>query len=79
MVDPFSASAVRPAPSVEQLLVLLAQRDALIAAWRVGSLNWKRGCGKLQELLDTTRTPGLAKPAPKSWRRCRERLHGVRS
>ena len=44
MVDP-SVSVVPPVPSVEELLVLLAQRDALIAALagRVAELEARLG------------------------------------
>jgi len=44
MVDPL-VSAVPPAPSVEELLVVLAQRDALIAALagRVAELEARLG------------------------------------
>ena len=76
MVDP-SVSAVPPAPSVEELLVLLAQRDALIAvlAGRVAELEARLG----KNSRNSSRPPssdGLAKPAPKSLRRASGRKPG---
>ncbi|HEY5187378.1 MAG TPA: DUF6444 domain-containing protein, partial [Actinomycetes bacterium] len=76
MVDP-SVSAVPPAPSVEELLVLLAQRDALIAALagRVAELEARLG----KNSRNSSKPPssdGLAKPAPKSLRRSSGRKPG---
>ena len=47
MVDPSLLSPVPDAPSVEQLLVLLAERDAVIAglAGRVAELEARLGKG----------------------------------
>ena len=84
MFDPLSVSAVPPAPSVEQLLVLLAeldvaltQRDALIAALagRVAELEARLG----KNSRNSSKPPssdGLAKPAPKSLRRASGRRPG---
>jgi transposase len=69
VVDP-SVPGVPPAPSVEELLVVLAQRDALIAALaaRVAELEARLG----KNSRNSSKPPssdGLAKPAPKSLRR----------
>jgi len=76
VVDP-SVSAVPPAPSVEELLVLLAQRDALIAALagRVAELEARLG----KNSRNSSKPPssdGLVKPAPKSLRRASGRKPG---
>jgi len=76
MVDPL-VSAVPPAPSVEELLVVLAQRDALIAALagRVAELEARLG----KNSRNSSKPPssdGLAKPAPKSLRRASGRKPG---
>ena len=72
-----SVSAVPPVPSVEQLLVLLAQREALIAALvgRVAELETRLG----RNSRNSSKPPssdGLAKPAPKSLRRASGREPG---
>jgi transposase len=69
VVDP-SVSAVPPARSVEELLVVLAQRDALIAALagRVAELEARLG----KNSRNSSKPPssdGLGKPAPKSLRK----------
>jgi hypothetical protein len=66
-----------PTPSVEELLVLLAQRDALIAALagRVAELEARLG----KNSRNSSKPPssdGLAKPAPKSLRRASGRKPG---
>ncbi len=76
MVDP-SVSAVPSAPSVEQLLVLLAERDALIAqlAGRVAELEARLG----KSSRNSSKPPssdGLAKPPPRSLRRASGRKPG---
>lgn len=76
MVD-LSVSVVPPAPSVEELLVLLAQRDALIAALagRVAELEARLG----KNSRNSSKPPssdGLAKPAPKSLRKSSGRKPG---
>ena len=79
MVDP-SVSAVPPAPPVEELLVplvLLAQRDALIAvlAGRVAELEARLGKDSRTSSRPTS-SDGLAKPVPKSLRRASGRKPG---
>jgi len=64
VVDP-SVPVVPAAPSVEELLVVLAQRDALIAvlAGRVAELEARLG----KNSRNSSKPPssdGLAKPAP---------------
>jgi len=76
VVDP-SVSAVPPVPSVEELLVLLTQRDALIAALagRVAELEARLG----KNSWNSSKPPssdGLAKPPPKSLRRASGRKPG---
>jgi len=66
-----------PTPSVEELLVLLAQRDALIAALAglVAELEARLG----KNSRNSSKPPssdGLAKPAPKSLRRASGRKPG---
>ena len=65
MVDPLSVSAVPPVPSVEQLLVLLAQREALIAALvgRVAELETRLGRNSRNSWKPPS-SDGLAKPGP---------------
>lgn len=84
MANPLSVSAVPPVPSVEQLLVLLAQRDAALAqrdeliaalAGRVAELEARLG----KNSRNSSKPPssdGLAKPAPKSLRRASGRKPG---
>ena len=69
MVDP-SVSVVPPALSVEQLLVMLAQRDALIAvlAGRVAELE-ARLAKNSRNSSKPPSSDGLGKPAPKSLRK----------
>ena len=76
MVDP-SVPVVPPAPSVEELLVLLTQRDALISALaaRVAELEARLG----KNSRNSSKPPssdGLAKPAPKSLRKASGRKPG---
>lgn len=76
MVDP-SVSDGPTAPSVEELLVLLAQRDAVIAALagRVAELEARLG----RNSRNSSKPPssdGLAKPAPKSLRKASGRKPG---
>ena len=77
MVDPLSVSAVPPVPSVEQLLVLLAQREALIAALvgRVAELETRLGRNSRNSWKPPS-SDGLAKLAPKSLRRASGRRPG---
>jgi hypothetical protein len=76
VVDP-SVSAVSPAPSVEELLVLLAQRDALIAvlAARVAELEARLGMNSRNSSKPPS-SDGLAKPASTSSHRSSGRKPG---
>jgi transposase len=70
VVDPLSLSPIPAAPSVEQLLVLLVERDALIVGLvgRVAELEARLG----KNSRNSSKPPssdGLAKPPPRSLRR----------
>ena len=76
MVYP-SCSGLPDVPSVEQLLVALAERDALIVALagRVAELEARLGKNS-QNSSKPQSSDGLAKPAPKSLRRAWGRKPG---
>ena len=76
MVYP-SCSRLPDVPSVEQLLVALAERDALIVvlAGRVGELEARLGKNS-QNSSKPPSSDGLAKPVPKSLRRASGRKPG---
>lgn len=76
MVYP-SCSRLPDVPSVEQLLVALAERDALIVALagRVAELEARLGKNS-QNSSKPPSSDGLAKPAPKSLRRASGRKPG---
>jgi len=72
-----SCSRLPDVPSVEQLLVALAERDALIVALagRVAELEARLGKNS-QNSSKPQSSDGLAKPAPKSLRRAWGRKPG---
>jgi transposase len=77
VVDPSLVSPVPDAPSVEQLLVLLAERDALIVALagRVAQLEARLGKNS-QNSSKPPSTDGYVKPEPRSLRRASGRKPG---
>ena len=77
MVDPSSVSSVPAAPSVEQLLVLLAERDVLIVALTAKVADLEARLGKnSQNSSKPPSSDAFVKPPPRSLRRSSARKPG---